>query len=355
MLEKFQLIEDKYEALTHKLCDQEVLNNPNTYKEVAKERAGMEEVYNKIKEYRRFIKEREESENLLKTEKDAEMLEYLKKEVGNLKSAEETLGKEITVLLTPKDPMEGKNTIMEIRSGAGGDEAALFAGELYRMYVKYAEGKGWKVETLSGNVTDLGGVKEIVFSVKGENVYSFLQFESGVHRVQRVPLTESGGRVHTSTITVAVLPEAEEFDVEIRPEDLKIDTYRASGAGGQHVNKTESAIRITHVPTGVIVACQEERSQHQNREKAMRILRSKILEEKIRTQEKEIAASRKTQVGTGDRSEKIRTYNFPQSRITDHRIGVSVHNVEDVLNGKLDVLIEALRNYSQELKLKAIT
>lgn len=355
MLEKFQLIEDKYDALTHKLCDQEVLNNPNTYKEVAKERAGMEEVYNKIKEYKRFLKEREESENLLKTEKDQEMIEYLKIEVGNLKSSEETLEKKITMLLTPKDPMEGKNTIMEIRSGAGGDEAALFAGELYRMYVKYAEGKGWRTETLSGNVTDLGGVKEIVFSIKGENVYSFLQFESGVHRVQRVPLTESGGRVHTSTITVAVLPEAEEFDVEIRSEDLKVDTYRSSGAGGQHVNKTESAIRITHVPSGVIVACQEERSQHQNREKAMRILRSKLLEEKIRQQEKMIAASRKTQVGTGDRSEKIRTYNFPQSRITDHRIGLSVHNVEEVLNGKLDVIVEALRNYSQELKLKAIT
>lgn len=354
MLEKLSLIEQKYEALTQKLCDPEILNDISSYKKITKERSDTEEVYNKIKEYKSVLKELADAEKIITSEKDQEMVEYLKAEIEDMRNTIDALKDEITVLLTPKDPLEGKNIIMEIRSGAGGDEAALFAGELYRMYIKYAENRGWKTEVLSGNVTDLGGVKEIVFSIRGEKVYSYLEYESGVHRVQRVPLTESGGRVHTSTVTVAVLPEAEEFDVEINPADLKIDTYRSSGAGGQHVNKTESAIRITHVPSGVVVACQEERSQHQNREKAMRILRSKLLEEKQKQQEKMISDSRKTQVGTGDRSEKIRTYNFPQSRITDHRIGFSVHNIEGVLNGDLEDIINALRDYAQQLKLKAV-
>ncbi|MFH1454385.1 MAG: peptide chain release factor 1 [Armatimonadota bacterium] len=353
MLDKLKSIQTKYDELTQKLCDQSILNNPDIYKNIAKERASLEETYNKSKEYTDLLKDLEEAEKMAEGEKDAEMSEYLKTEIARLKEFKDKLTEELVILLTPADPMEGKNIIMEIRSGAGGDEAALFAGELYRMYLRYAEGRGWRTETLSGHVTDLGGVKEIVFSVKGDKVYSFLQFESGVHRVQRVPLTESGGRVHTSTVTVAVLAEAEEFDVEVSPNDLRIDTYRASGAGGQHVNKTDSAVRITHVPTGVVVACQDERSQHQNRDKAMRILRSKLLEQRRIEQEKAIASARKTQVGTGDRSEKIRTYNFPQSRITDHRIPFSVHNVEEVLNGYLEEIINALKEYQQQLRLKA--
>jgi peptide chain release factor 1 len=285
-------------------------------------------------------------------ESDPDSLEYLSSELRSLTERHSQLQDELMLLLTPKDPRADKNIIMEIRAGAGGEEAALFAGDLFRMYGKYAEKLGWKTETISSNPTELGGFKEIIFSVTGRGAWARFKYESGVHRVQRVPDTEASGRIHTSTITVAVLIEAEEMDVEINPVDLRIDTFRSSGAGGQHVNKTESAVRITHLPTVLVVACQDERSQHQNREKAMRVLRAKLLEMKQRQQEMEIAETRRNQVGTGDRSEKIRTYNYPQSRITDHRIGLTVHNLPSVLEGNIDEMIEALMLNEQKEKLK---
>ncbi|MBI2251603.1 MAG: peptide chain release factor 1, partial [Armatimonadetes bacterium] len=325
MLNKLKILEEKYEALNLKLCDINAFNDPKEYAKIAKERASLEEIVLKTKKYRSILKEIEDAKNLVND--DLELKSYLEEELEKMFGEKKRLEEELTLLLIPEDPYLKKNIIMEIRAGTGGHEAALFAGELSRMYLRYAEKKNWKAEILNSNPTELGGYKEIILGIKGENVYSYLKFESGVHRVQRVPITESSGRVHTSTATVAVLPEAEEFEVEINPQDLRIDTYRASGAGGQHVNKTDSAVRITYLPTNLAVACQDERSQHQNKEKAMRILRAKLLEEKKIKQEKEIALSRRSQVGTGERSEKIRTYNFPQSRLTDHRIGVTLHNL----------------------------
>lgn len=355
MLDKLLSIEKKYEELNNLLCQENVIANPQEYKRVAKERAGIEDIVSLIREYRKLLSDMEEAKKMVKAEKDPEFSEFLAQEIKSLTERREKMEEELTVLLLPKDPYADKNIIMEIRGGAGGDEAALFGMELYRMYSKYAENKGWKTEVLSSNTTGLGGLKEVVFSIAGKDVYSHLKFESGVHRVQRVPATEASGRIHTSTVTVAVLPEAEEFDVEINPVDLRIDTYRSSGAGGQHVNKTDSAVRITHLPTNLVVACQDERSQHQNREKAMRILRSKLYEMKQEEEERKIAQSRKMQVGTGDRSEKIRTYNFPQSRITDHRIGLSVHNIEKFLLGEIDEMVDALMMAEQREKLQKVS
>ncbi|MCL5773177.1 MAG: peptide chain release factor 1 [Firmicutes bacterium] len=355
MLDKLLSIEKKYEELNNLLCQENVIANPQEYKRVAKERAGMEDIVSLIREYKKLLFDFEEANKMEKAEKDPEFSEFLSQEVKSLTERKEKMEDDLTVLLLPRDPFADKNIIMEIRAGAGGDEAALFGMELFRMYNKYAENKGWKTEVLSSNITGLGGLKEVIFSIEGKEVYSRLKFESGVHRVQRVPATEASGRIHTSTVTVAVLPEAEEFDVEINPVDLRVDTYRSSGAGGQHVNKTDSAVRITHMPTNLVVACQDERSQHQNREKAMRILRAKLYEMKQEEEARKIAQSRKLQVGTGDRSEKIRTYNFPQSRITDHRIGLSVHNMEKFLLGEIDEMVDALMMAEQREMLQKVS
>lgn len=355
MIEKLQSYEKKYEELTRKLCDQELISNIQEYQKVAKERASIEEVVHRFEEYKKLLGELEEAQKMLRSEQDSDFRTFLEGEIEAFQKGRNEIEKSLQLLLLPKDPYADRNIIMEIRAGAGGEEAALFAGELFRMYSRYAERRGWKYEVMSSNPTELGGFKEVVFSIAGSGVWSEMKYESGVHRVQRVPATEASGRIHTSTVTVAVLAEAEEVDVQINPQELRIDTYRSSGAGGQHVNKTDSAIRITHLPTGIVVACQDERSQHQNRDKAMRILRSKLLERLLTQQEQEMAQARRSQVGRGDRSEKIRTYNFPQSRVTDHRIGLTVHNLERFLAGDLDEMVQALILSEQEELLGGIT
>ena len=285
---------------------------------------------------------------------DNEFRHMVEEELAELRARKEALDEQLPILLLPRDPNDDKNVIVEIRGGVGGEEAALFAGDLFRMYSRYAEAQGWKVNIMDANPTEIGGFKEISFAVEGQGAYSKLKYESGTHRVQRVPVTESGGRIHTSAVTVAVLPEADEVDVDIRPEELRIDTYRAGGAGGQYVNKTESAIRITHLPTGIVVQCQDEKSQLKNKEKAMRVLRARVLEQAQQQQADAIAADRKSQVGSGDRSQRIRTYNFPQGRVTDHRIGLTLHKLESVLNGQLDELINALITADQAERLKKV-
>ena len=310
-----------------------------------------------VEKYREYVKAQadvDEAKELLEEGGlDKDFKELIEEQLNDNKKNIEIIAEELKILLLPKDPNDDKNVIVEIRGGAGGDEAALFANSLYRMYTMYAEAKRWKTEVLSSNETELGGFKEISFSISGEGAYSKLKFESGVHRVQRVPETETQGRIHTSTVTVAVLPEVDDIEFEINPKDLQIDTYRSGGAGGQHVNKTESAIRITHIPTGTIVECQDERSQHKNKDKAMKILRSRIYEKLQREQEAEIASQRKLQVGAGDRAERIRTYNYPQSRVTDHRIGLTLYKLENMLNGDLDEMFDALNTFDQAEKLQA--
>ncbi len=352
---KLQEIANRFDELTERFCDPELLTDPDAYKEVAQERASLEELAGKAKRYLAVQSELEDNRQGLQAETDPELVEMFKEEKKNLEAELSELQEVIQILLLPKDPFADKNIIMEIRPAAGGDEAGIFAGDLFRMYSRYADHKGWKVEIMNASPTELNGFKEVVFEICGHEVFGHLKYESGVHRVQRVPATESQGRIHTSTVTVAVLPEAEEVDqIDINDKDLKIDTYRASGAGGQHVNKTDSAVRITHLPTNLVVACQDERSQHQNKDKAMKILRAKLLEMERRRQEEELAADRRSQVGTGDRSEKIRTYNYPQSRVTDHRVGMSVKNLADVMNGELDNFIAALRNDEQQALLEGV-
>lgn len=348
MKKKLDLIKERYEDLNRQLCDPANVSDQEKLKVLNKERSSLEETVTLYEEYKKLEADIEESKAMLRHEQDGDLADYISSELETMNREQETLKDRLYVLLLPKDPNDEKDIIMEIRGGAGGDEAALFAGDLFRMYCKYAEKKSWKTEILSSNMTGLGGVKEVVFSISGKNVYSRLKYESGVHRVQRVPETEASGRVHTSTVTVAVLVEPEDVDIQINANDLRVDTYRASGAGGQHVNKTDSAVRITHVPTGIVVACQDERSQHQNREKAFRLLRAKLMEQEQIRQETELASTRKQQVGTGERSEKIRTYNFPQSRLTDHRIGFSLHNLEFVMEGELEELFDALTLHSQK-------
>ena len=343
MFEKLQLIEERYEEINRRLMDPNVVSDQNAYRDLMKEYKNLTPIVEKFRAYKKAAGDLEEARSLLDGGGlDHDFKELLEEEYASAKASMETLAEEIKILLLPRDPNDDKNVILEIRGGAGGEEAALFVNSLYRMYTMYAEARGWKTEVVYANPTELGGYKEISFSISGDGAYSRLKYESGVHRVQRVPETETQGRIHTSTVTVAVLPEAEEVEFEINPTDLQIDTFRSSGAGGQHINKTESAIRITHIPTGVVVECQDERSQIKNKEKAMKVLRSRLYDAKVREQNAAIAAERKRQVGTGDRSERIRTYNYPQGRVTDHRIGLSLYSLDAFLNGDLDEMIDAL-------------
>ena len=354
MLNKLALAEERFEEICQKLYDPAVIADLEQYSALLKEHKNLEPIITKFREYKSADETLKESRAMLdEGGLDKDFREMVQEEYENAKENTATLYEELKILLLPKDPNDDRNVIVEIRGGAGGEESALFAGVLYRMYSMYAESRRWKTEVLSSNPTELGGFKEVSFMISGEGAYSRFKFESGVHRVQRVPETETQGRIHTSTATVAVLPEAQDVDVQINPSDLQIDTFRASGAGGQHVNKTESAIRIIHIPTGTIVECQDERSQHKNKDKAMKILRSKILEAEREKQMSSIADERKSQVGTGDRSERIRTYNYPQGRISDHRIGLTVYKLEQFLNGDLDEVIDALITYDTAQKLKS--
>jgi len=350
MLEKLKLIEEKYVDLETRMQQPEVYSDSTAYTKLAKEQKEIAPV---VEAYRRYIKCEQDAKDALELMSDPDFKDFAQDEYQEAKAEMEKIEEEIKLLLLPKDPNDSKNVIIEIRGGAGGDEAALFAANLYRMYTMYAEARRWKSEIANINETELGGIKEVSFVIEGDGAYSRFKFESGVHRVQRVPDTETSGRIHTSTVTVAVLPEMEEVDFQINPADLQIDTYRSSGAGGQHVNKTESAIRITHLPTGTVVECQDERSQHKNRERAMKILASRLYEAERQKQDAALAAERKSQVGTGDRSERIRTYNYPQGRVTDHRIGLTLYKLEQVLNGDLDEVIDALITADQAEKLKA--
>ena len=353
MFEKLSFIENQHEELAAKISDPAVMENMDEWRKLSKEYADMTPIVEKYKEYKSNKNNIDESMELLSDPStDKDFKELLNDEIKTSKENIARIEEELKILLLPKDPNDDKNVIIEIRGGAGGDEAALFAGDLYRMYSMYAESKHWKTEIMNANEIGIGGFKEISFMVEGQGAYSRLKFESGVHRVQRVPETESQGRIQTSTATVAVLPEAEEVDFEINPADLQIDTFRSSGAGGQHINKTESAIRITHLPTGVVVECQDERSQFKNKDKAMKVLRSRLYEAELEKQQKQIAADRKSQVGTGDRSERIRTYNYQQGRITDHRIGLTLYKLESFMNGDLDEMIDALITTDQSEKLK---
>ena len=352
MFEKLAVMEEKYEEISRKLTNPDVISDNKLYSQLMKEYKNMTPVIEKYREYKKACEAFEEAKELLDgggLEKD--FREMVQSEFDEAKENIERTTQELKVLLLPKDPNDEKNVIIEIRGGAGGEEASLFANSLYRMYSMYAEARGWKQEILNANPTELGGFKEISFSIEGSGAYSRLKYESGVHRVQRVPETESQGRIHTSTVTVAVLVEADDVELEINPTDLKIDYFRASGAGGQHINKTESAVRITYLPTNVVVECQDERSQHKNKDKAMKILRSRIYKAMLEEHDAKIASERKMQVGTGDRSERIRTYNYPQGRITDHRIGLTLYRLEDVLNGNLDEIFDALATADQAAKL----
>ena len=341
MLDKLRAVAQRYEEITNRLYQPEVTTQPELYSALMKEANTLRPIAETYEAYIAQQLRLDEAHDML-NDADKDLRQLAQEEYNSAKAEIERLTEELKILLLPRDPNDDKNVIVEIRAGAGGEESALFAASLYRMYTMYAEKRGYKPEPINLNDTELGGYKEVSFMISGDGAYSRFKFESGVHRVQRVPETETGGRIHTSTVTVAVLPEAEEVELEINPADLQIDTYRSSGAGGQHINKTESAIRITHLPTGTVVECQDERSQFKNKDKAMRVLRARLLEQKQQEQQSAIAADRKSQVGTGDRSERIRTYNFPQGRVTDHRIGLTLYKIDSILNGDLDEVIDAL-------------
>jgi peptide chain release factor 1 len=342
MLDRLQSIADRYDKLSELLCDPDVANDAKRLREYSKEQSDMQETYEVYIEYKNTMEQLAEAKAMQNEKLDNDMREMVKLEIDELSARKEELEQQLNVLMMPKDPNDDKNVIVEIRGAAGGDEAALFAGDLYRMYMKFADMQGWRTEIMESNVSDLGGFKEVIFMIKGKGAYSKLKFESGAHRVQRIPTTESGGRIHTSTSTVVVLPEVEELEVEIRDADIRVDTFCSSGAGGQSVNTTKSAVRVTHVPTGIVATCQDGKSQNSNKEMALRVLRARIAEKAMMEEEAKYAGERKIKVGTGDRSERIRTYNFPQNRVTDHRIGLTLHKLDSVLNGDMEEIIQSL-------------
>ena len=351
MLDKLEFIAEKYEDLSYKISDPEVIADQSTWQKLMKEHASLEPIVEKFREYKSVLQGIEDSKAMLMDKPDKDFEEMVRLELTELQEKREGIEEELKILLLPKDPNDDKNVIVEIRGAAGGEEAALFAGDLFRMYVRYAERMGWKIEMLSSNATEIGGYKEVIFEIDGKGAYSRLKYESGAHRVQRIPSTEASGRIHTSTSTVAVLPEAEDVDVEINMNDLKIDVFRSSGHGGQSVNTTDSAVRVTHLPSGFVVSCQDEKSQLKNKEKAIKVLKSRLLEWETEKHNAEIASDRKSQVGTGDRSERIRTYNFPQGRVTDHRIGLTLYQLDSFMDGDLDGMIDALITSAQADKL----
>ncbi|WP_248929358.1 peptide chain release factor 1 [Paenibacillus hamazuiensis] len=342
MLDKLQALADRYEKLSELLCDPDVASDPKRLREYSKEQSDMQEAYEAYTEYKSVVQQLDAAKEMLGEKLDDEMREMVKMELDELSERKQQLEDRLHILMLPKDPNDDKNVIVEIRGAAGGDEAALFAADLYRMYTKYADSQGWKTEVLDMNASDLGGFKEIVFMITGKGAYSKLKYESGAHRVQRIPVTESGGRIHTSTSTVVVMPEAEEVEIEINENDIRVDTFCSSGAGGQSVNTTKSAVRVTHIPTGIVATCQDGKSQNSNKEKALQVLRARIYEKQLQEEQEKYAGERKSKVGTGDRSERIRTYNFPQSRVTDHRIGLTLHKLDAVLNGDMEEIIGAL-------------
>jgi peptide chain release factor 1 len=352
MFAKLDEVQTRYEELERLLTDPKVLGNPKEMQKLARERAELVKLVEAYRTHKKVGEEIQASQELL-GEADEEMRELAKAELHSLRERQAALEQEMKILLLPKDPRDDKNIFLEIRAGTGGEEAALFAAQLFRMYAKYAEANRWRVEVVSENPTGLGGVKEIIALVEGKGVYSRLKYESGAHRVQRVPVTESSGRIHTSAVTVAVLPEADEVEIEINPNELRIDVYRSSGPGGQSVNTTDSAVRITHIPTGMVVTCQDEKSQHKNKAKALKVLRARLLDQMLERQQNEISASRKNQVGSGDRSERVRTYNFPQNRVTDHRIGLTLYRLDNFMEGNVGEIIEALNTHYQAEALKA--
>ena len=354
MLQKLAVLEDKYKELTEKISDPEVISDQKVWQKYMKEHADLEPIIMKFREYQSVLNSIKDSKEILQEESDEELRELAKMELSEMEDQVEPLEAELKILLLPKDPNDEKNVIVEVRGGAGGDEAALFAGDLFRMYSRYAERRRWKIELLSASDTGVGGYKEVSFLIKGKGAYSRLNYESGVHRVQRIPATESGGRIHTSTATVAVLPEVETVEVNINPNDLRIDVFRSSGNGGQSVNTTDSAVRITHIPTGEVVSCQDGKSQLKNKEQALKILVARLNDKAIAEQNKEISAERKSQVGTGDRSERIRTYNFPQGRVSDHRINLTLYKLDQFLDGDIDEMIDALITVDQTEKMSAI-
>lgn len=354
LFDRIQMLADRYEELGELLSDPDVIADSKRFMELSKEMADLRETVEKYEKYKQVVQQIKDDEEMLSTGLDDEMAAMVKEELSDSKNEKQKLEQEIKILLLPKDPNDGKDLIMEIRGAAGGDEASLFAADLFSMYSKYAERQGWSIEVIDKNMTEVGGFKEIALTINGKNVWSKLKYESGAHRVQRVPVTESAGRVHTSTATVVVMPEEEDVEIDLDPKDIRVDVYRSSGAGGQHINKTSSAVRMTHLPTGIVVAMQDQRSQQQNREKAMKILKARVYDYYKSQEQSEYDENRKSAVGTGDRSERIRTYNYPQNRVTDHRIGLSLNKLDRIMNGELDDVIDALVLYDQTKALEEL-